>query len=84
MLWQNFTQLLALFRICCDAEIDLNDVCHLDQWLVAGAKDEVVECDLIAELFELLHCFEDFGRGLYVFENLHNDVFWREKLWRTV
>ena len=30
VLWQNFAQLLALFRICCDAEIDLNDVCHLD------------------------------------------------------
>ena len=45
----------ALFGICRDAEVGLDDVCHFDERLVARHQDEVVEGDLVARRLELLY-----------------------------
>ena len=55
VLRQDFTQVFSLFGIRRDAEVDFDDVCHIDERLVARHQDEVVEGDLVARRLELLY-----------------------------
>ena len=84
MLRQDLTQVFALFGICRNAEVDFDDVCHIDERLVARHQDEVVEGDLIARFLKLLHDLQNLGGWLYRFQNLHHDVLRREKFRGTV
>ena len=78
------THFLTLFRIFRDAKIHLDDVRHLNERLIAGHEDEVVERDLVTVLFELSHRLHNLRRRLYGFQNLHDNAFRREELRRTV
>ena len=82
--WQDLTQFLTFLGIGCDAEVDLDDVCHFDERLVAGQENEVVEGDLVALCLEFPYCLHDLRRRLHVFENFYDDVFRRKEFWCAV